>query len=138
MSDVYAFVSYAVVFNAATGSFQEVRLNSDMDMDTTATTATVDASADIQSMYLLSEEIKETEAKLASLKRGMARQVESVKAPVKGRTVKVVKGRKVPVGTVGTCFYVGQGDYGVRVGLKTPGGETLFTAASNCEAVVGC
>src|SRR5262245_27092113 len=37
-----------------------------------------------------------------------SRYVKSLKTPEKGDTVKVVKGRKVPVGTTGTLFWIGQ------------------------------
>ncbi len=133
MSDVYDFVNRAVVFNVETNSFDDIPVyNFQLD----SITVTVDASPAIESLYILSEEVKAAEAKLNELKRSMNRQIESMKAPVKGRTIKVVKGRKVPVGTVGTCCWVGESRYGVRVGLKTPAGETLWTAASNVEAVI--
>lgn len=61
---------------------------------------------------------------------------------MKGKTVKVVKGRKVPVGTTGVCFWVGEGksfNYGAtrpwRVGFKDASGETFWTALSNVEVV---
>lgn len=54
---------------------------------------------------------------------------------LKGQRVKVVKGRKVPVGTEGRCFWVGEGQWGWRVGLETDEGETHWTALSNVEAV---
>ena len=50
-----------------------------------------------------------------------------------GNVVKVVRGRKVPIGTVGNCFWSGYGKYGTRVGLQTAGGDKYFTAASNVE-----
>ncbi len=47
--------------------------------------------------------------------------------------VRVVKGRKVPVGTVGVLTWVGEGDYGLRVGLRDVHGTVHWTAASNVE-----
>lgn len=56
--------------------------------------------------------------------------------PRKGKTVKVVRGRKIPVGTVGTCIWYGEGQWGYRVGIKVEGSEEpLWTAASNVEVV---
>lgn len=53
---------------------------------------------------------------------------------VKGQTVEVVRGRKVPKGTTGTVIYIGEDGYGKsRVGIKTEDGETVFTATSNVE-----
>ena len=54
---------------------------------------------------------------------------------LKGQTVTVVKGRKVPLGTTGVCFYSGEGQWGWRVGFKTEDGETVWTAVTNVEAV---
>lgn len=56
------------------------------------------------------------------------------------RKVRVVKGRKVPIGTIGTVFWIGMRNYSkygnwwsweVRVGLKTEDGETFFTSEGN-------
>lgn len=48
-----------------------------------------------------------------------------------GRQIKVVKGRKVPIGTIGNCFWSDFGQYGLKVGLITKEGVKHFTAASN-------
>lgn len=52
---------------------------------------------------------------------------------MKGQRVVVVRGRKVPVGTSGICFYVGEGQWGWRVGFTTDSGETIWTNANNVE-----
>lgn len=54
----------------------------------------------------------------------------------KGVTVVVVRGRKVPRGTVGVVRWEGDGDYGPRVGLAVEGEEKLvYTAHRNVESV---
>ncbi len=60
----------------------------------------------------------------------------------KGKIIKVVRGRKVPQGTIGECIWLGAGrgysyyDRGSdRVGLKDSSGTVHWTAASNCEVV---
>jgi hypothetical protein len=65
--------------------------------------------------------------------------------PRKGKLIRVVRGRKVPVGTTGTCIWRGPGKvfsfaqakYGApdRVGLKTESGEVFWTAISNVEVI---
>lgn len=61
---------------------------------------------------------------------------------VYGKTVEVVKGRKVPKGTVGKCFWVKRYNYSrygdpwgiysdTRIGIKTPNGEVHFTSFDN-------
>lgn len=62
------------------------------------------------------------------------------------KTVKVVKGRKVPKGTTGKCFWIGVTSYAkyadpwglydsVRVGIKDEDGEVYWTAADNVEVI---
>lgn len=62
---------------------------------------------------------------------------------VKGRKVRVEGGRKVPVGTEGTVFWVGEAQgYDARVkgptrvGIKDASGKVHWTAADNCVATV--
>ena len=63
-----------------------------------------------------------------------------------GKTVRVVKGRKVPKGTTGVCFWMGQTNYGkygdpwgiytrYRIGIKDDDGEVYWTALDNIELV---
>lgn len=49
----------------------------------------------------------------------------------RGTEVKVVKGRKVPKGTVGVVIWTGSGQFGPRVGIKDAEGTTHWTALSN-------
>ncbi len=53
--------------------------------------------------------------------------------PAKGKTLKVVRGRKVPKGLIGLCIWLGRTAYGERVGIKTESGEVVWTALSNVE-----
>lgn len=63
-----------------------------------------------------------------------------------GKKVEVVKGRKVPVGTVGMCFWVKRYNYSrygdpwgiysdTRIGIKTAEGEVYFTSLDNVKIV---
>lgn len=49
----------------------------------------------------------------------------------KGSWVRVVRGRKVPVGTEGWCIWMGESDYGTRVGVKDRAGVVHWTACAN-------
>ena len=49
----------------------------------------------------------------------------------RGAVVRVVRGRKVPLGTVGDVIWVGFGRYGARVGVKDADGVVHWTARSN-------
>ena len=54
---------------------------------------------------------------------------------VKGQTVTVAKGRKVPLGTTGVVFWTGTDSYDtVKAGFRTADGEKFFTAVSNLKS----
>jgi hypothetical protein len=65
-----------------------------------------------------------------------AKRLADEKRPCRGCMARVVRGRKVPVGTVGTVFWMGEGQYGTRVGLKDSTGQVHWTAASNVERLL--
>lgn len=51
----------------------------------------------------------------------------------KGAPLRVVRGRKVPLGTTGRCIWSGEGRYGWRVGLVDADGTAHWTSAANVE-----
>lgn len=54
---------------------------------------------------------------------------------MKGQRVIVARGRKVPRGTRGVVFWIGDNGYGESVGIEVEGtGERVFTASKNCDA----
>jgi len=136
MSDVYANVSRAVVYNVTEDKFEEIYVRAHFELDSGNTTAEVDATQQVKDLYAAHQFVQECEAKLNDAKRYRAQQLAALKAPAHGRTIKVVKGRKVPVGTVGECVRVHDGEYGRRVQLRTIDGTMHWTAITNCEAVV--
>ena len=76
----------------------------------------------------------EAKARIEAAER--ARVEYEAKKPRKGYVCRVVRGKKVPLGTEGTCVWLGETKYGLRVGLKVEGqAETVWTAAGNVEAV---
>ena len=56
-----------------------------------------------------------------------------------GEQVKVVKGRKVPIGTVGTVTWAGKNQWNgkPRLGIRAMSGETYFTDGSNLAPLEG-
>lgn len=54
--------------------------------------------------------------------------------PAAGKRLKVVKGRKVPLGFEGICAWFGYTKFGACVGFDTPQGR-IFTSASNVQVV---
>jgi hypothetical protein len=63
----------------------------------------------------------------------------------KGKKVVVVKGRKVPKGTTGECFWIGNANFDrykrwwnevTRIGFKDENGNVHWTNASNVEVII--
>lgn len=133
MSDVWAYVTYARVWDAETGSPKTIRLQTE-GWEASAT-AVVDATPEVLAAYEAWKVEQEAKRAAEEAARQAALAAWEAKQPRRGRIIKVVKGRKVPKGTVGVCIWIGDGYYGQRVGLKTDDGEVYWTAASNVEAV---
>lgn len=62
----------------------------------------------------------------------------------KGKTVKVIKGRKVPLGIIGEVFWEQQVNYSpykrgcddvIKIGIKDAAGNVYWTYSHNCEVV---
>lgn len=55
---------------------------------------------------------------------------------LKGLVVTVYRGRKIKIGTTGLCFWVGNSQYGERVGIRVEGQETpVWVDARNVRPV---
>ena len=69
--------------------------------------------------------------------RRVAYEAQEAATPTHGKTVKVVKGRKVPIGTVGEVYWSGKCQYSgnLRLGIRLTNGDKVFTAGSNVVVV---
>jgi len=136
MSDVYCDASYVSVWNPETSKVETICLGYHFECCCTFGQAEVDASPEV-----LAEVAREAaEAEVARQDQVEARRqadlAREAATPRKGKTVRVAKGRKVPVGIVGTCIWIGDGSYGPRCGVKDGDtGEVYWTALSNVEVV---
>ena len=83
----------------------------------------------------IAENIRKIEESVGKLER-LFIELRHAKEVERGKVVKVVRGRKVPVGTVGEVFWVGESRWGYRVGLKDGEGNKHFTAETNVEVVL--
>lgn len=98
-----------------------------------------DATPEVRAKYEAYAEKQATAARKLAEERRAA-------MPAKGKTLRVVKGRKVPVGTEGPCMWSDTRfktdkvlgvlflGYEGRVGIRTAAG-VVFTDASNCEVL---
>ena len=127
MSDVWESLPYATVLDPADGAVKVVwRGTGPAEVD-----ATPEALA-AANVWLLAAAAKARKNRW-DIRVGDA--VSAAKSVAKGKTVVVVKGRKVPKGTTGEVFWIGEGDFGFRAGLKDAAGTVHWTANSNLEVV---
>lgn len=144
MSDIWEMHTYALVFNNESGTFEKRFLYSDYGFSSNdeKRTAEADATDEIKVLYDCHMAVHEAKLALERAEAGRERALNEVRCPNRGKTVKVVRGRKIPRGTVGECTFYGQGkSYGFRapawrVGMKV-NGEVVYTDARNVEVVVG-
>lgn len=124
---------WADVFDPETGQFETVGLGYTPDG------AKVDAPKDLQKVWDDLVEAKRKSAMAANALSAYHRRLQSeawdAETVKKGAWVKVVKGRKVPLGTVGQVKWEGEGQWGRRVLLDVDG-QDVWTARSNVEALL--
>lgn len=117
MSDIYATVGYCKVWNPETKTVETQCLGHHFELCHTFGEVTVDASPEILAEVARQDaeaEAKAEAARQARYEAEAAARAEALRnAPVQGKLMKVVKGRKVAKGTIGKVFWMRDG----RVGL---------------------
>lgn len=129
MSDVYTYATFALVLTEE-GDLREVMVNANFECDMSGGRATVDATPEVLAQVAAIREATRLAAEKAAEEREAARIV-------RGRRVRVVRGRKIPIGTEGEVSWYGQTRYGARVGIRDLQGNVQFTAATNVVVVRG-
>lgn len=74
------------------------------------------------------------ELEIARIRKDQADKEEAERISMH-KLVRVVRGRKVPNGTEGEIFWMGNNGYGMSVGLRLIDGSKVFTAMSNVQVV---
>ena len=139
MSDIYSDEQYALVWNPNTARVDEVHLGGAFELNTRHAAVVVDATPEVRA----SVERQRAEAALRAdaQRKQEAAQAEEARAkrdllaPLKGRTVVVVGGRKVKKGTKGTIFWTDSASNPARIGMKDEQDATHWVDARWCEAV---
>lgn len=120
---------YAVVWDDETEAPRDV-LYATTRGATDENSASVDATDAVRAKY---EAWRRHQAQLRA-EAVAARELRTVR---RGKRVRVVGGRKVPLGTVGVVTWIGEGIRGrERVGLTDERGEVWWTDARNVEVVL--
>lgn len=96
----------------------------------------IDGPEWVVAFYKIAREIErranEERARMIREQRAAEEEAVTVRC---GKTVKVVRGRKVPKGTVARVFWMGENQWGWSAGLEMESGERVFTALRNVEVV---
>lgn len=128
----YDVERYALCWDDATRALVEVTLSTTWGRSTTHYAADVDATPDVRVAAVLSLLDKEVETLRRREWQEFCADVVRAYDIDKGTDVIVVSGRKVPVGATGRVVWLGETQYGPRVGIGVPGlSGAVFTAKSN-------
>lgn len=131
MSDVWGTEVYATVWNGL--AVVEISTAIHSDVTFVEGSSEVDATPEAYAAARAWLAVKLGEDWLGGWHKTMEARVALATAIEVGKEVEVVRGRKVPKGTVGTIIWVGAGTWGPRVGVKEASGTVHWTAASNVE-----
>lgn len=139
MSDIYSDEQYAQVWDATGQRVEEVHIGGAFELNTKWATVVVDAPDTV--VTVITARQAEEARRAEEARKEEAREAEEtaakreVLAPLKGRTVQVVGGRKVPKGTKGTVFWTDHPLTPARLGIKDTNEATHWVDARWCETV---
>lgn len=105
MSDVYTLATFATVVDDA-GEVKEVLVNANFECDDSRGRAVVDATPEVLAIKATHDKKIADETERLNQAVLEERKAKELNRPVPGKKMEVVKGRKVPIGTVGTVAYV--------------------------------
>jgi hypothetical protein len=125
--------NYSAICLTAEGGYESVGLGWD------SRGADVNASASDLAAYAAHKAAQHEAWHAARLAReAQVRAEENACAIVRGKLVIVARGRKVAKGTVGVVAWIGDSDWGTRVGLVVAGVDGLaYTAIGNLDVIEG-
>ena len=124
------YTHHAIVWDADLEEIKHIGVGSNYNGDGSGTgydKVTIDATPDIYNLVI---------AVAADTHRAIAlnNYLKESSIITHGKTVEVFKGRKVPKGTTGKVFWIGNNGWGESVGLDTDDGR-VFTAIGNVRLV---
>lgn len=134
MSDVYSDENYATVFNPVDGKFESLHIGGAFELNAKSGTAIRDIGPEIEAIITENNRKAAIEQRSRLIADAIERAKTDVLAPRKGRTVRVVGGRKVPKGTIGKVFWVDAYEP-TRVGIKDAADNTHWVNAAYCVAI---
>jgi hypothetical protein len=140
MSDVWASVGYATVWDAAEGKFLvRVVSNSEFSGHYNSTIVTIDATPEVLELWAVAERGKAYAERLRAEEQAYWADFQRKATIAIGKRVRVVRGRKIPVGTEGTVFWLRDGRIGARTSDRRDARgqwtDVAWVDARNCAVV---
>lgn len=127
-NDGYDASYYAEVWDEASQSVKNVYYGSTMDGRDCGGSAEIDATNEVR--------LKAAAFFFPSILNRITAQAEyDAVRPTKGDEVVVARGRKVKKGTTGIIFWLQDGNFGMRCGIRDEKGEAHWTAFSNVDLI---
>lgn len=139
-SDVWENEYLCFVWNPETHRRETLVLGCSYDAHSEMGNEKVDASPEIFAEWALLEKADNEAARVRAQAEAAAQREENAKNEAlkirSGSEVMVTEGRKIPVGTRGVVCWMGQGNFGARVGFTDANGKTHYTSESNVKGVL--
>ena len=124
---------FQVIFDYETATFKNV------GGGYTPVPTVIDGTEEMLAAYEATKAAARATAQASAARRGIADAyfdaIREAATPRKGKTVLVVKGRKVPKGTVGVVKVAMDGQWGRRVLMTLADGTEVWTAETNVEVI---
>lgn len=151
----YAVVRRVVVWDLIANCERHLTVNGEgSKTNNQATFWCADAPDDVQVVHLrwtldvrnLETAIRKVDAVINLERQRIERSIVSLESPTptRGQIWTVVKGRKIPQGTTGTLFWVGDTAWGRKIGISPSGvrdqagkyTDAIFVALDNCRVIL--
>ncbi len=140
MSDVWATCRYAIVWDAEKSKFLTVSLgNSEFSGTWSSNLVKVDATAEVLELWNVHRLAESYRDRLLESDRRYYNELTVKMTIANGKTVRVVRGRKVPQGTEGVVFWMRDGRLGLRTSDRRNDrgqwADVVWVTANNCAVV---
>ena len=127
----------AIIWDPSTNEFDEVVFAD--DRGPRGPVAVIDAPAHVLQAWENELERRRLERRRVYTEnerlRREEKEAEYKRTPRRGSVVRIVRGRKVPIGIVGTVFWVGDSQWGPRAGIESIERGREFIAMANIEVL---
>lgn len=137
MSDVYADCYYVKIWNQEKQCVEDISIGNSEFYDKKTEYFTVpDLSEENNKQYQQFLKDREQEQKDLEEKRQKEAAERIRLTPTKGKTIRVIKGRKIPLNTEGIVFWRGTDKYGnINCGILDNTGNKFYTNEKNIKVI---